>query len=157
MRKINFRGSVPFDPLYIILQITSLQFLFYFSYTLLCLFSDFCFNLHFTRDQVYGYRYFSFTSKIGLLTVASYLLSFIATAFAFSFIVEKMTKALDFMSSTFIIHLVVVICYSGFPVNVVWWVVSIVGLGLSVFIGILASIPKESVQIDEAFLMGQSV
>ena len=153
MRKPGFKPNIPFDPLYIILQITILQFIFYASFTLFCLIFDFLLTIPFSQEQIYNYRVFSFYSKIGWSTILSFFFSFILTGYSFSIFVGKMVKSLDFLTSTFIIHLIVITCYNGFPITILWWIVSIASVAASVVIGIFSSIQKESINIDEAFFM----
>ena len=153
MRKSTFKPNIPFDPLHIILQITILQFIFYTCFVVFLLIFDFFFSIPFTQEQLFNYSVFSFSSKIGWSTILSFFLSFSSTGFAFSLIVGKMVKSLDFMTSTYLIHLIVVIFYSGFPTTLAWWIVSIASIAASVFIGIFASIQSEVINVDEAFLM----
>ena len=147
--------NIPFDPIYIILQIASLQTIFYAAYTLSSVLIDFLLSIPFNKEQVFGFSLIHLKSRIGWSSTVSYLIAFIAAGFAFSFIVQKITKALDFISSALFIHLIVVIACSGFPTSIAWWFISIFSLIVGIVVSVVSSMPYEakSINTDEAFLM----
>lgn len=153
-----FKPKVPFDPFYIILQILAMQCSFYCAYTFFLLLFDYLFDLPFNDSQIHNCLLITFKYKYGLITSASYVLAFVLLGIAFSFIVGKSRNALDFISTTFIIHLIFISIHTKFPTSISWWIFSIFLIIASTIIAISISLSYEmqSINVDSAFI-GSSV
>jgi len=50
-------------------------------------------------------------------------------------VVERAKKCLDFAATMHIIHLVVCMCYSGFPTNWLWWLLMLTTMVITAVLG----------------------
>jgi len=130
-----FYGSV-WDPKLIISQMLTMQCLFYLFLGMFLWFLDIITENYLTLDQIFLVNAMSFTSVIGLITIASHLLNAIAGSLLLVYVVERAKKCLDFAATVHILHLVFSSIYSRhFPTTWVWWVINIICLVLMAVIG----------------------
>jgi hypothetical protein len=127
-----FRPRLPFDPCHILLQILAFQFAFYLVYLLIVLAWDFVASISFTVDQLLNYSVFRFSTTLGRASAVGQFCGGIGVAVFFSILESRWKRALDCISTTFIIHLLIVsvVCY--FPKSFCWWICYLVSCGGSV-------------------------
>jgi len=51
------------------------------------------------------------------------------------YLIERAKKCIDFSATLYIIHLVICICYGGWPSSFTWWIINIAGLALMALLG----------------------
>jgi hypothetical protein len=138
-----FRARIPFDALLRILEMTALQFAFYFVYLLSVMLSDYFFGLSYTRAQLFDYSIFHFSSPLGRIALLGQFLGGLASAFLFVFLQGRPRQALDFISTTFCVHFVIltIVCY--FPKSVFWWISYIACWGAATVVAESVSISFE--------------
>lgn len=71
-------------------------------------------------DHIFDWRWMNLQSFESWMIMLAFLLNSILMAFALRLIVKRAKKCLDFASTTYIIHLVIVSIYGNFPVQFTW-------------------------------------
>lgn len=117
----------------IISEILAITTLFYLSYLGYLLIFDFYLSIPFSHQQLLNPNVFRVSTNIGLLSISGEIFGGVISSLLFVFLEGKHRKALDFMSTTFIIHLLVVTFVCQFPTNLVWWVTTILSFIISSF------------------------
>jgi hypothetical protein len=117
-----FRPRIGFDAFLRITEMIALQFMFYFIYFFVVMLLDDFYGVPYTHDQLFNYGIVHFSSTLGRIAIIGQFLGGLASAILFSFLEGRSRNALDFISTTFGLHLLVisVICY--FPKSFFWWV-----------------------------------
>jgi len=127
-------GREEFDPSYIILQILSLQSVFYTTQATLTVLFNHLFGLKRDLLQVLSAESFEFWDSYSLVAVLVTCLTSPVLVLALVFVVERASKCLDFSVTIFVVHAVLVCAYKGFPLEVAWWVLQVVNLGSVVLV-----------------------
>ncbi|KXJ24310.1 Protein SYS1-like [Exaiptasia diaphana] len=130
----SFRTYV-WDPVLIISQIISLQASFYLFLGIWVLTIDHWSGSILTLDQFFSYKELNASTLKGKLLMASFCLNALTGAMSLWFIVKRGKQCLDFTATTFLIHFIFCIIYSGFPFSWTWWILNIVCLALMAIIG----------------------
>lgn len=113
---------MPFDPLYIVLEIIGLQTIFYMSYILIVLGLDKARNIPFSNHQIFDYAVFRFSTCIGTTSIIGLLVASICASFCYAYIEGRARKALDYLSTTLFIHLLISTYLCAFPKSFSWWI-----------------------------------
>ncbi|ORX41655.1 hypothetical protein BCR36DRAFT_339010 [Piromyces finnis] len=128
----NFK-SKNWDPILIILQIVSIQFLTYLFASILLLFESFLFGTPLSLDYIFDVDYLISKEVSGWVIMIS---SFVVSAFlclCILIIVERTKLCLDFTCTFFFYHLIVCTVYSHFPTGFFWWFTMILNItGVSI-------------------------
>jgi hypothetical protein len=124
-----FRPNIGFDALLRITQMISLQFTFYFIYLFVVLLLDYFSGLSYSHDQILNFSLFDSSFALGRIAILGQFFGGLSSAILFSFLEGRSRNALDFISTTFAIHLVVVSILYYFPKSVIWWVSFLVSWG----------------------------
>ena len=153
-----FKPRIPFDPFFIIMQICAMQCTFYALYTFIVLVLDFLFKLPFSEEQISNFYVIALSNKYYLISSFAYLLAFSLLGIAYYFIIGKSRNALDFISTTFILHVIFITIHSSFPIRLIWWIISVILVIISTIIAISISLTFEmqSINVDTTVL-GQNV
>jgi hypothetical protein len=126
-----FRPRTTFDPLLIVLQILALQSLFYLLYVLVVVILDFFFGIPFSHHQVLDYAVCRLFSRMGIVGIVGQIFAGLAVALLFVFLEGRSRKALDFISTTFVFHLLLCSFVVAFPLSFTWWLFYGLSWGLS--------------------------
>ena len=148
-----FRQRFIFDPLFIILEITSLQFIFYSSYLLFVLILNYLSNVPFSLNQIYNYYIFTFSSSLGRSSIIGLICAGLASAILFSLIEGRSRKALDFISTTYFIHIFIITIIFKFPKSFIWWFTAFIGWSISTISAEFLSMKSElqEINLENAF------
>lgn len=125
------RPRTPFDPLHILTEICAFQFVLYAGQIFILLFLDFLSDIPFTLSQVFNPYVFCTTTKLGRICIISQIIGSLGTGFVYAAVEQRARKALDFMSTLYTIHLILVIVFVGFPTKIMWWIISFFGWAAS--------------------------
>lgn len=101
-----------FDPLLVILQIFSLQFLFYSGLSFLLVMLDFAFGLQIHFGQLFHFSCFNTDHLYGTIDLIAYFLNIPILIIGLIQIVVKASKILDFIATLFLIHLILCLIYN---------------------------------------------
>lgn len=125
----GFYGSSVFDPLMIVAQIIALQCAWYLALGL--------FLLMLRGGSAGGLTLFAFfdphavgggkarASGLAWRTAFAFLLASASGAGLLTIIVERAKKCLDFATTLYLVHLVLVLCYAGWPMRFEWWLLQL--------------------------------
>jgi hypothetical protein len=116
-----WRPRLDFDPILIILEICALQFSFYFANFLVVIILDTVSSVPFTSHQILNYAIMRIDSHLGRAAVAGLFSGGLAIAYLFSILVARWRAALDFITTAFGLHLVVISISAYFPKSYTWW------------------------------------
>jgi protein SYS1 len=116
------RAGNQWDPMLIISQIITLQCAFYVVLGIVLLVFSLFAAEALNLDQFFDYTSMSIKSPIGIATILAYPAACTLSTLLLIFIVERAKKCLDFVATLFIVHLVLCIVYSGFPMSLTWWI-----------------------------------
>lgn len=117
---------VVFDPILIVLQITSLQCFYYLAMGTLWGIMHVLFSSAVSLDHFFTPKFVNFVSVSGWIESVSALLCAVVGAYLLSTIVERAKKCVDFTFTLFFLHVIFCSCYSGFPLVWEWWLVQVV-------------------------------
>jgi hypothetical protein len=117
-----FRPRIAFDAILRITEMLALQFAFYFAYLFVVMLLDDFFGLSYTPDQLINFSLLQFSSPLGWIATFGQFLAGLASAVLFSFLEGRCRNALDFISTTFGVHLLIVSALCTFPKSATWWV-----------------------------------
>jgi len=109
----------------------ALQFVFYFFYLFVVMMLDYFLSLPYTHEQLLNFAVFQLSSTLGRIAAAGQLVGGIATAIVFAFLEGRHRNALDFISTTFGLHLLFISAVRYFPKSFSWWCCYIISWGLS--------------------------
>jgi len=130
----KFYTSV-WDPFLIICQIITMQSVFYLSLGIFLVVFGWLGNILVSLDQFLSFEEITIHSSGGLATILSFLATSIVGAVALLIVVERAKKCLDFAATMHIIHLVLCLCYSGFPTNWLWWLLMLSTMVVTAVLG----------------------
>ena len=119
----------------ILAQIVALQSLFYIFLGLLLAALDRLFDVPLTFSQLFSAHAVRLTHASAWLVIVATLLNAGVVSVILMLIVERAKKILDFAFTAHTIHLVLCVCFYGFPSNWEWWVLSGVSLTLEAVVG----------------------
>lgn len=128
-----FRKRLEFDAFLIFSEICAILSTFYLAYITFIFVSDFILSVPFSIQQLTNYAVFQFSSKIGLISILGELFGGIISSLLFVFLEGKYRKSLDFVSTTFVLHLIIISCLCSFPRSFCWWFSTFISFFLSVF------------------------
>lgn len=134
-----WRRRVPFDPLYIILEIVGLQTLFYMCYVLVVLILDSTMKIPFTIHQIFNYAVLRFSTGIGTSSIIGLVIAAVCAGFGYVFVEGRSRKALDYLSTTLFVHLGLSTYICAFPRSLSWWITFFASWASSVTVGELMS------------------
>lgn len=143
-----FRRRIPFDFVYSLLQIATLQAFFYFGMLTFIFLWDMAGRIPFTTGQFLHYAMYDTKSPAGRASIAGTLAGGIVAAMVFSHTEGRHRKALDSIATTFGIHIAITSVLGVFPKGVTWWFSFTVGLVLSAFTARFLSLRIEMQVID---------
>jgi len=148
-----FRQRVQFDPMLIILEIISFQLIFYGFFMLFSLIFDFLSGVSFSTEQIFNYAVFGAKSQMGRSCMIGSLAGGMSVAVAFALVEGRSRKALDFIGTTYIIHIIVATVTSHFPKSMIWWLTHFVGWSISTILAEFLSMKNElqEINLDTAF------
>lgn len=125
-----------FNPKLIVLQIITMQFLFYSCFSFLVLLFNFTFSLRLSMGQFFHQNMFSTETLYGFIALTSYGLMIPMIILFQIIVVEKANKVLDFTFTVFFIHFVISIFYnSTLFLNLGWFMINGITLVISVIMG----------------------
>lgn len=148
-----FRRKVKFDVFLIISQICAITSSFYLSYIFFVLIADIVFSVPFTTQSIINPSVFNFFTKMGRITIFGEFFAGIISSLLFVFLEGKFKKALDFISTIYIIHLVFITLIGGFPNNFCWWISTFLSFVLSTFVAgkISMNYEMQAINLDSLF------
>ena len=117
-----FRTALPFDPLLIVLEIAALQIVFYAVFFMVVLVIDQISGVPFADEQVFNWQVMRFATSIGCASIIGQVFAAVVAGLAYVLLEGRARKALDFMITTFAIHLLVVCALSSLPTSWSWWI-----------------------------------
>lgn len=117
-----FRPRVAFDAPMILSEIIALQFCFYAVYVGVTALCDFMGSIPFSNQQILNAGAFTFWSNFGRFACIGHFMAGLVVALLFTFLEGRSRKAIDFIGTTFLLHLVIVIFSSSFPASFCWWI-----------------------------------
>ena len=106
-----------------LLQIFTVQCLFYVGQGLLLGIFHVIFSCSVTLDRFFTDKYLDFASSEGIVELLILLLSAVLGAFVLLIVVEKPKLAFDFSGTLYLLHLLACFFYHGLPQNITWWAV----------------------------------
>jgi protein SYS1 len=110
-----------FDPKLIVLQILTLQALYYLSLSTLLVIFHLILDASISMNQIFGSDELNFVSLVGAANVMSVLGAAVGGAFLLAKIVERSKKCVDFTFTLFFLHILLCCQYDGFPMRWEWW------------------------------------
>jgi hypothetical protein len=116
-----FRPNLGFDALLRIMQMIALQFTFYFVCLFVVMLLDYFSGLSYSNDQILNFALFHLSFPLGQIAILGPFFGGLASAVLFSFLEGRSRNALDFISTTFAVHLAIVSFLCSFPKSVIWW------------------------------------
>uniref|UniRef100_A0A7C8ZPF8 Protein SYS1 homolog n=1 Tax=Opuntia streptacantha TaxID=393608 RepID=A0A7C8ZPF8_OPUST len=130
-----FYGEMAWDPWLIIAQIACLQCLYYLTLGLVLALLLGTRVSQMSLFYIFDFAAISASSVTGWCVIASFLLTSLAGAGYLLYLIERAKKCIDFSATLYIIHLVICICYGGWPSSFTWWIINIAGLALMALLG----------------------
>lgn len=148
-----FRRKVPFDVFLIISQICAITTSFYLFFAIFVLIADILFQLPFTTQSIINPSIFNFFTKMGRIAIFGEFFGGIISSLLYVFLEGKFKKTLDFISTIFIIHLIVITFLCEFPKNFCWWLSTLASFVLSTIIAGKISMNYEmrAINLDSLF------
>lgn len=143
-----FRKRVEFDAFLIISEICAILSVFYLAYFGFVFIIDLLLKIPFSTQQIINYMVFRFSTKTGLISIFGELFGGIMSSLLFVFLEGKARKSLDFVSTTFVLHLFIISCLCSFPQTFCWWFSTITCFLISVFFAGRLSFDKEMQDIN---------
>ncbi|XP_004304951.1 PREDICTED: protein SYS1 homolog [Fragaria vesca subsp. vesca] len=142
-----FYGALVWDPWLIVVQIVCLQCLHYLTHGF---FLTVLIGARVSRMSLAYYFDFAtltvFTDT-GRCVIASFVLTALAGAVYLLLLIERSRKCLDFSVTLYIVHLLICICYGGWPSSTTWWAVNGTGIGVMTLLGEYLCIRRELQEI----------
>ena len=116
-----------FNPRMIVLQIITIQSVFYLTFIGMTSFLSVLFGLGIRLVSFFDFSFYSFSDSSRTALVVTLWFSLAVVAFMLPRIIERTRKCLDFVITLVFIHLFSTWLVSGFPSLVSWWIVWILG------------------------------
>jgi len=125
-----------FNPRLIFSQIVAMQCCHYLFLGILFQINHILYGQSITIDRMFTDEYIQIWHTSGWPDSFAVFLSYsIVGSFLMAIIVEKSKKCLDFSFTLFVVHLVIVCAYDGFPATWDWWIVHICSMIAMVLLG----------------------
>ncbi|CAG9315207.1 unnamed protein product [Blepharisma stoltei] len=140
-------GSDVFDPKFIIIQILSLQAIYYSSSCAFTVLFDQLLGLNIHISQIFSTSVLNLQDAYSLASVLACILVSFILIISIVLIVERASKCLDFGSTILILHVVCVTFYEGFPTNLIWWGLNLVAFFVIVIVSEFLCIKIEQKEI----------
>lgn len=132
----------------ILLQIISMQSLYYSGLSLFYTFFNFTFGLPLHFGQFFHFSSFNTDHYYGIISIVSAFLNIPVIIAGLIYIVVKANKVLDFVSTIYIIHLVICVFYNRFTFfNIGWIFINGVCFLITVLVGEYICIKFEQQEI----------
>jgi uncharacterized RDD family membrane protein YckC len=129
-----FRPRIPFDPTLRLAEMAAIQFAFYFIYLFTVMFMDYLLGLAFTADQLINFALYNISSPLGRIAIAGQFLGGVAAAVLFCLLETRARNALDFISTTYLVHLLIATVTCRFPRSLLWWLGSVASCAVSTIV-----------------------
>lgn len=137
-----------FNSLLILLQILSMQTLYYSGLSLFYIFFDFTFGLPVHFGQFFHFSSFNTDHYYGIISIASSFFNIPIIIAGLIYIVVKANKVLDFIATIYLIHLLICLVYNKFNFfSIGWLFINGVCFLLTVLIGEYICIKFEQQEI----------
>ena len=104
-----------------LLQIFTVQCLFYMAQGLILGIFHVIFSCSVTLDRFFTDKYLDLASSEGVVELLILILSSVVGAFILLLVVEKPKLAFDFSATLYLFHLIACIAYNGLPQSILWW------------------------------------
>merc|ERR1719440_780134 len=127
----KFYGSDKFNPRLISTQIVVMQSAFYLCFITVTVSVDTVVGASHSLSQLFRYQAYKWNSTLAF----SMWVTSLVMAVTLRYVVERVKKCLDFVATYHIFHLFVTWQSAGFPRDVPWWVINIVGAIVAVVLG----------------------
>lgn len=149
--------NMSFDPILIILQISSLQCFYYLAMGTLWGIMHVLFSSPVSLDHFFTAKYVNFITLNGWVESVSVILCSVIGAYLLSAIVERSKKCVDFTFTLYFLHICICIFYFQFPLVWEWWLVQVISSVIMATLGEylcarneLQDIPSFSTYISDA-------
>lgn len=149
------RRNLPFDASLIFLQICSFQAVFYLGYIITVFILDSMFSIPFSYQQILDYSVIRITGALGRISIIGLVVGGLCAAITFVFLEGHSRKAFDFITTTFVIHIIVTTTTYSAPISFYWWVFTIISWISSTFVAEHFSMKRELQDIDIVSLFGR--
>lgn len=136
-----------FNPLLIISNIIILSCAYYIINTFFTIFFNSFFKTNLHINQILTDEALDFSSYYGYSYLCSYFFTCILMIFVFVFVIDKAKKILDFVLTTFFIHLILCTINNGFPSRILWWLIQGLGITLITLVAEYLSLSIEQREI----------
>lgn len=135
-RRVFFGIYSQFHPVLIVLQIVNIQLIYYIGLGVLFAFFDFLFNLKLHIGQYFHSDIFNSESPYRSIEYLSHGANLVFVISGLVYFVEKANKVLDFVVTTFLIHMVICFIYNMkvlMPVS--WWLALVIECAVVILLG----------------------
>jgi len=119
-----------FNPYLIFCQIVAMQCCHYLFLGILVQINHILYGQSITIDRMFTDEYLGWPDAFAVFLSYS-----VVGSFLMAIIVEKSKKCLDFSFTLFVVHLVIVCAYDGFPKSWDWWIVHFFSVVTMVLLG----------------------
>ncbi|XP_037944583.1 protein SYS1 homolog [Teleopsis dalmanni] len=124
MKSGTFR-STTWDPILLISQIISMQFVVYFSLGIFVCIANILAGDNYTLDNIFEYHEIHISDIGGRLVICAFVLNSLVASLALWCIVRRAKLCLDFSCTFHVLHLLFCWWYnSSFPSNISWWLLN---------------------------------
>jgi len=130
-----FYGHQTWDPLLICSQILAVQALWYLSLGSLLWLLLGPYVSHLTLHHVFDWRLVNVHSFTGWMIIVATLFNALAASAYLMALVERAKKCLDFAATIYIVHAVICWSYSGFPLQLAWWMMMTLAVTMTAALG----------------------
>eukprot|EP01017_Pseudomicrothorax_dubius_P012915 TRINITY_DN15510_c0_g1_i1.p1 TRINITY_DN15510_c0_g1~~TRINITY_DN15510_c0_g1_i1.p1 ORF type:complete len:205 (-),score=25.99 TRINITY_DN15510_c0_g1_i1:102-716(-) len=144
-----------FDPKLILLQIIAMQAVYYMGLGLLMTLFDFAFGLRPHLGQLFHHSCFNTDHGYGQIAILAHIFNIAVVIAGLSYVVEKGSKVLDFVATTYIIHGILAVFYNrSLAFETSWWFVNLSVCGTTVLLGeyILIKFEQQEIRLFENLL-----
>jgi len=122
----HFRFVV-WDPVLTVLQIATLQTLFYATLGLLIFVADSLHGETPSLAHLFSYQEITVKTGLGRFIIVCYLVNCLCGSLYLWHLVQRAKPCLDFSATVYILHLVICWFYNGaFPNTFAWWILNII-------------------------------
>lgn len=104
-----------------IIQILYFQFSYYCSLTFVLTLLCFIYDIQFSINLIFN-SFMCLESKIGKICCLSNILSGFGLGFSYVFVNEHARKSIDFITTTYILHIIITLFWNSFNCKFLWWV-----------------------------------
>lgn len=150
-------GSEIFDPKFILTQIWVLQSGFYLVQFFILVVLNGFFGLKNDLGIIFSDEAIMVQDAYSLVWILTNILALPFTCAGIVFIVERTHKCLDFTLTIYIIHLLLILIYSGFPFNLIWWGFHGILISVTVLISEYFCMKIEQQEITLTFTSSKSI